>query len=139
VTVAQSAGAHLAAGNDGGALSSTAGNPVFHGGAGNDSFILQAKALAQSSGATNGIAADAVIFGFGNAGHWSATDNDFVSLAGFGAGSTLTFDHYGRPGGVEDKALQFYTVHDTATKQDYSVFIKSTDGQKLAAGDYNFY
>jgi hypothetical protein len=138
VVAAHTAGAHVYGGDDGGRLSSTAGNPTFQGGAGQDSFIIQAGALAQSSGLTNGIDADAVIFGFANAGGWAASNNDFVALTGFGAGSTMTFAHYGHVGGADDHTLQFYTVHDAASGADYALFIRSLDGQLLAAGDFNF-
>jgi hypothetical protein len=139
VTVAHNQGDRIAGGSDGGALSSTAGNAQFQGGAGQDAFIIQAGALAQSCGLTNGIDADTVIFGFSNAGVWSATNNDFVSFTGFGAGSTLTFDHYGKPGGVTDTTLQFYTVHDTTSGNDYTIYIRSLNGNQLATGDYHFF
>jgi hypothetical protein len=138
VTVAHTAGAHVSSGENGGKLSSTSGNPTFQGGAGQDGFIIQAGALAQSSGLTNGVAADAVIYGFANAGHWTASNNDFVALTGFGAGSKMTFAHYGHVNGADDHTLQFYTVHDTATIHDYTLFVRSLDGQLLAAGDFNF-
>jgi hypothetical protein len=139
VTVATTDGAKIAGGSDGGALSSTGGNAQFQGGAGQDAFIIQAGALAKSSGLTNGIDADTVVFGFSNAGTWSATNNDFIALTGFGAGSTLTFDHYGQPGGVTDNTIQFYTVHDTTTGNDYTIYVRSLNGNLLGTGDYHFF
>lgn len=127
-------------GND--RLSATGGNNTFYGNSGNDGFIIQAKALANSTGGlTNGIAADTVIYDFGGAGGWVKTDNDFLALTGFGAGSTFTFDHYGSPpgGGGVDTTLQFYTIHDTTTGNDYTLFIHSLDGKLLIAGDYKFF
>jgi hypothetical protein len=139
VTVAHNDGDHVAGGSDGGAVSSTGGNSVFQGGAGQDGFVLQASALAKSTGLTNGIDADAVIFGFGGAGGWSATNNDFLALTGFGAGSTISLDHYGKVGGVTDTTMQFYTIHDTATGSDYTIYIRSLNGNALSAGDFHFF
>lgn len=122
------------------------GGQTYYGGAGNDSFVISLASL-QAAASTTGksyngtIAADAAILDFGGAGGWSATNNDFLALVGFSAGSSITFDHYGKPGGVTDVTTQFYTIHDAASNTDYSIYIHSTDGKILskATGDLNFY
>ncbi len=117
-------------------LTAGGGNNSFYGGGGSDTFVIQAQALANSvGGTTHGIkGADAVIMDFSGAGGTPAGDNDMLWLSGFGAGSTLAFDHYG--GG--DPTVQFYTVHDAASGADYHLYIHSLDGQQLTASDYGF-
>jgi Ca2+-binding RTX toxin-like protein len=121
-------------------LQGNGGNNKFYGAAGNDTFIITAHSLASSSPTTDGGPAQAVIFDFQGAGTWSPSNNDFLALTGFGAGSTLTFSHYGgNADGSQNTHEQFYTVHSTATDANFALFINSVDGAKLAPGDYNFY
>lgn len=132
--------AHISgtSGND--KLEGTGGNDLYYGGAGNDTFIVTAASLAASTSVTNGIHAEAVIYDFGGAGGWSATNNDFLALEGFGAGSTLTFARYGgNADGSANTTYQYYTVHSASTGADYTIFVHSVDGKLLGAGDYNFY
>jgi Ca2+-binding RTX toxin-like protein len=120
-------------------LQGNGGNDTYFGGAGNDTFVVTQNSLENSSGSTQGAPASAVIFDFQGAGAWSKTSNDFLALEGFGAGSTLTFLHYGNSGGAQDNTLQYYDVHSSTTGNDYTIFIHSTDGSQLAAGDFQFY
>jgi hypothetical protein len=135
-------GSHFAtvSGTSGGdALGSNVGNTVFFGGAGNDAFIIKASAIESSSTAatTNGYHAQDVIYDFGGAGGWSATDNDFLSLRGFGAGSTLTL---ASSHALDDgSAAQYYTIHNATSGVDSTLFIHSMNGKTLQLGDYNFY
>ena len=130
----------ITGGAGGDSLSSLGGDNTYFGGAGSDSFVLKAKALANSTGLGAGNSgADVAIQDFEGAGGWSATGNDFIAFTGFGAGSTLTFDHFGQTGPSTDPTLQFYTLHDTTSGNDYSVFIHSLDGAKIALGDFAFY
>jgi hypothetical protein len=114
------------------------GNPAFFGGAGNDAFVIKATSLTNTLDGLsykNTIGADAAILDFSGAGGWNSTNNDFLALTGFGVGSTLSFSHYGTAGNT----TQFYTVHDTTTNADYTIYIHSVSGKLLGAGDYNFY
>lgn len=121
-------------------LQGNGGNNSFYGSTGNDTFIITGHSLASSSSDTDGGPAQAVIFDFQGAGAWSSTSNDFLALTGFGAGSTLTFSHYGgNVDGSQNTHEQFYTVHSAATDSNFTLFINSVDGAKLVAGDYNFY
>lgn len=120
-------------------LQGNGGNDTYFGGAGNDTFVITQNSLADSVGPTQGAPDQAVIFDFQGAGAWSKTSNDFLALEGFGAGSTLTFLHYGMSGGVVDDTLQTYDVHSSTTGKDYQIFIHSVDGSLLGNGDYAFY
>ena len=121
-------------------LQGNGGNNTFYGSAGNDTFIITADSLASSSIGTDGGPTQGVIFDFQGAGAWSSTSNDFLALTGFGAGSTLTFLHYGgNADGSQNIHEQFYIVHSTAADANYILFINSVNGAQLAAGDYNFY
>lgn len=141
VTSADDAVLHGTSGHD--MLYSTGGDPTYYGGAGNDAFVISLATLKHSDGDTYGgtIKADAAILDFGGAGGWSATNNDFLALTGFSAGSTFTFTEYGKHGGAVDMTAQWYTIHDAASNTDYRIFIHSTDGHLLskATGDVNFY
>ncbi|MBR1092291.1 hypothetical protein JQ621_33010 [Bradyrhizobium manausense] len=127
---------HGAAGND--TLDGGTGVNSLYGGAGSDHFVIKASDLLANANAGITGTQDA-IYDFSNAGHWSATDNDFVALSGFGAGSTMTFAHYA--GNGSDPTAQYYTIHDTTSGNDYTIYIHSLDGQQLskAAGDFQFY
>jgi Ca2+-binding RTX toxin-like protein len=120
-------------------LQGNGGNDTYYGGAGDDTFKVTQASLENSVGPTQGGPASAVIFDFQGAGHFSATSNDFLSLDGFGAGSTLTFLRYGDSGGSVDNTQQYYDVHSATTGNDYTIFIHSVDGSLLGHGDYNFY
>ncbi len=123
-------------------LQGNGGDNIYYGGAGNDTFIITADSLMKSTGPTDNIHASAVIFDFSDAGGWSAHNNDFLALEGFGAGSTLTFLRFGgNPDGSPNDTYQYYTVHDTGTGNNYAIFIHSLDGSLLtqSGGDYNFY
>lgn len=132
-------GDDIAGGGGNDILQGNGGNDTYFGGAGNDTFVITQHSLQDSSGDTEGSPDQAVIFDFQGAGSFSKTSNDFLALGGFGAGSTLTFLHYGTSGGVTDTTQQTYDVHSALTGQDYTIFIHSTDGSQLAAGDYQFY
>jgi Ca2+-binding RTX toxin-like protein len=127
----------LAGGSGNDILQGGAGVDAYYGGAGNDTFILKASDFSSSD---HGV--QAVIYDFGGAGGWSATNNDFIALEGFGAGSTITLDHVGTPDAAtaaQGASLLYYDIHDTATGNTYEILVKSMDGHQLAAGDYNFY
>jgi len=132
---------HLAGDGGNNILQGNHGNDYFFGGAGNDTFKITAASLAHSSSAMdNGIQANDVIYDFSGAGGWAASNNDFLALTGFGAGSTLTFNHYGHNADTtENSQLQYYTLHDTTTGNDYTIFIKSLNSKLLVTGDYAFY
>ena len=118
----------------------TGGNDVYFGTPGhNNSFVISLANLNNSSGLTNGVNADDVIYNFGGAGGWVSANNDFLALTGFSAGSTLAFSHFGESGGATNPDYQFYTVHDAASGDNYQIFINSVDGKLLGTGDYNFY
>ena len=79
---------HLAGtgGND--QLQGGSGIDYYYGAGGNDTFKLTAKDFDTTSGDCQKF-----IYDFGGAGGWSASNNDFLNLSGFGAGAKLTFDH----------------------------------------------
>jgi Ca2+-binding RTX toxin-like protein len=130
-------------------LSGTAGNDMIqgfggkdalYGSTGNDAFVIRLSdfdASLNSASSFGGRSQD-LVYDFGGAGGWSATNNDFISLLGFGAGSTMSFAKYGS---ATDHTLQYYTIHSTTTGLDYTVFIHSLNGNLLskATGDLNFY
>ncbi len=125
-------------GND--TLQGNGGGDVYFGGAGSDTFIIKASDLINGPTSVNNVAATDVIYDFSGAGGWQASNNDFIAFEHFGVGSTLNFERYGgNADGSPNHQLQYYTVHDTTTGGDYTIFIKSLDGNQLAHGDYNFY
>ncbi len=125
-------------GND--KLQGNGGGDVYYGGAGNDTFIIKASALIGGPTSTSNINATDVIFDFGGAGGWVATNNDFIALVGFGAGSTISFAKYGANADTTvNMHLQYYTVHDTTSGMDATIFVNSVNGNKLTAGDFAFY
>jgi len=99
------------------------------GGAGNDAFVISLKSL--EAGGSD------VIYDFGGAGGWSATNNDFIAFTGFSAGSGVT----NIVDSTKVAGLAYYTIHDAATGDNFTVAIESTDGNHLAksTGDFNFY
>ncbi len=125
-------------GND--KLQGNGGGDVYYGGAGNDTFIIKAADLILGPASVSNIHATDVIFDFGGAGGWAGSNNDFIALVGFGAGSTATFSHYGNNADTTvNTKFQFYTVHDTTTNTDSTIFVNSLNGMKLVAGDFAFY
>jgi hypothetical protein len=110
------------------------GHQQLFGGDGSDSFTLRAKDFGV---AENGI--HKYITDFQGAGGWYATNNDFISFTGFGAGSTLSFSHSGSTGPSDPGSIDFYTIHDAATGHDWTLLVHSMNGRHLATGDYNFY
>jgi Ca2+-binding RTX toxin-like protein len=131
---------HLHGTNGSDMLAGGAGVDYMYGGAGNDSFVIKLSDMdstLNSATSTAGKSQD-YIYDFGGAGGWAASNNDFISLTGFGAGSTMKFDSYAS---ASDHTMQYYTIHSTTTGQDYQIFVHSTNGQLLstAKGDFNFY
>ena len=125
-------------GND--KLQGNGGGDVYYGGSGNDTFIIKAADLIFGPSTVSNIAATDVIFDFGGAGGWAGSNNDFIALVGFGAGSTATFSKYGHNADSSvNMNYQFYTIHDTTTNTDSTVFVNSLNGKLLTAGDFAFY
>lgn len=122
------------AGND--YIKGGAGNDYLYGGAGNDQFVFQKGDLDAWTPSGGGD----TIMDFQGAGGYSATDNDFIVFSGFGttsSGASLTY--LGTSSHVAN--LQYYSVTADASHggASYHLAIISTNGQHLAAGDYNFY
>jgi Ca2+-binding RTX toxin-like protein len=121
-------------------LTGNGGGDMFYGGAGNDAFVIKASDLRNGPSSVNSINATEVIYDFGGAGGWSSSNNDFIALTGFGAGSTISLSHYGiNADGSVNTNYQTYTVHDTATNSDAQIFVHSLNGKVLGTGDFNFY
>ncbi len=114
----------------------------YYGGAGNDTFIIShtmaVKANAHVGASTKFSDQLAYIADFGGAGGWSATNNDFVALTGFSAGSTLTLVG-DRASGTTGAHLYQYAVTDAATGDVFNILINSVNGKALGKGDYAFY
>jgi len=130
-------------------ISGTAGNDLIqglggvdklYGSSGNDAFVIRLSDFDASLNSGSGFMGKSqdLVYDFGGAGGWSATNNDFISLLGFGAGSTMSFAKYGS---ASDHTLQYYTIHSTTTGLDYTIFIHSLNGNLLSksTGDLNFY
>jgi serralysin len=123
---------HGEAGND--KLTGGQGVDRVQGGLGNDTFIFQARDIAdplQSSGRFDHI------IDYTGAGGRDAGEQDFISFFGFGAGSTLTFDRYAS----DDGLVQIYTVDDP-TNPDHSgsIMVQMASGTaQLVRGDYYFF
>ncbi len=112
----------------------------YYGGAGSDTFILGAKFADLAHQGASTVFADqfAYVADFQGAGGWSATNNDFLALSGFGAGSHLDLVHTGVSGST-GATLYYYTITDGVTGHVVNFEINSTNGHALAAGDYAFY
>jgi Ca2+-binding RTX toxin-like protein len=142
ITIGTSGSDHIGGtgGND--ALAGGGGVDYMYGGAGNDAFVIKLSdfdpALNSAAGGPGAKTQD-FIYDFNGAGSWNGTNNDFLYLQGFGAGSTISFQGYGQAGGVVDTHAQYYTIHSTLTGLDYTIAVGSTNGQQLVLGDYNFY
>lgn len=108
----------------------------FHGGNGNDTFILRAKDFGGTT-EFNGI--NKYITDFQGAGGYSAGNNDFLSFTGFGAGSTLTFEESRATKTAGVDTIDVYRLHDASNGKDYDILIHSLNGKHLAAGDFAFY
>lgn len=108
-----------------------AGTDRLNGGTGDDTFLFFAGDLMPLRGDADHITdfhgAHKVI-GDG--------ENDFIGLAGFGAGATLTFAQYGA-----NQSLQYYKVVDpTNHARDGYILVQMADGtQQLSVGDYAFF
>lgn len=98
------------------------------GGSGNDTFIFKAGDLA-----TSGV--DHII-DFRGAGTSGTGEQDIIHLKGFGAGTTLVFDHFGA-----NASQQYYRVVDTSTPAHNGlILVQMADGTNLlGASDYAFY
>jgi len=116
-------------------LSGYGGTDKLYGNAGKDAFVIR---LSDFDAATK---IQDVIYDFGGAGGYSSTNNDFISLLHFGAGSTFSFAKYGAVNGVEDTNIQYYTINSTETGLDYTILVHSINGKLLSQskGDLNFY
>ena len=115
------------------------GVDYLYGSAGNDAFLFRLSDF----DATLGHAVQDYVQDFGGAGGWVVGNNDFLTFLGFGAGSTLTLDA-ARTAHAQsllggDPTLQYYIIHSATTGQDFEIFIHSTNGHTLVAGDYAFY
>jgi hypothetical protein len=118
----------------------------FLGGAGNDSFVLKAGELLPIGG--TGLVDQ--ILDFHGAGSSGGGEQDVLTLSGFGAGSTLVFDHYGsdrvfdaaldRYVLVENQRQQYYRVTDGADATKSGILlVQMADGtNRLTADDYAF-
>ena len=135
------------AGND--TLWGVGGQNVLFGGAGNDTFTMKATDFSWSKPV--GYAQQKINDFEGAtypAGSTSAASGhkDYLSLTGFGSGSTLSF--YGNWGTdlttagtnlAKTSGLntdQVYKIHSTTHNADVFIFIHSLDGEKLKTGDY---
>jgi hypothetical protein len=112
-----------------------------YGGGGNDTFLFKASSFTDADDASG---VDVRIYDFHGAGGWAPGEQDFLAFSGFGAGSTLTLaTNLGNNGVADDNGaagtLYYYTLHDTATGNDYTLLIKSINDKAITTGDYNFY
>jgi Ca2+-binding RTX toxin-like protein len=140
ITQGTSASDRIAGNGGDNKLQGNGGGDIFYGGTGNDTFIIKASDLHSGPSTVGNIGATDVIFDFGGAGGWAGSNNDFIALVGFGAGSTATFSHYGANADMTaNNSYQYYTVHDTTTGTDTTIFVHSLNGNKLLAGDFAFY
>lgn len=119
-------------------LSGLGGVDALYGGAGNDTFIIRLSDFVATK--DGGPKVQDYIYDFGGAGGWSSSNNDFLALTGFGAGSTITKSgNANNPDGSVNAQTQYYTIHSTTTGEDYTIFIKSLNSKELVKGDFNFY
>lgn len=112
-----------------------------YGGGGNDTFLFKASSFSNDD-AASGI--DVRLYDFHGAGGWAAGEQDFLAFSGFGAGSSISLNTSLGNNGIADDGgaagtLYYYTLHDTATGNDYTLLIKSINDKALASGDFNFY
>ena len=118
-------------------LTGGTGADVVLGGAGNDSFVFNAGDLRAVADPLSDWGFDR-IGDFEGAGQPSSATppQDLIQFFGFGAGSTLTFDHYG-----SSQSEQYYVLHDPtkASNDGYILIAMATGTTKLTAGDYHFY
>ncbi len=112
----------------------------YYGGDGSDTFILGAKFAATAHQGASTTFADqfAYIADFQGAGGYSATNNDFLALSGFGSGSHIDLVHTGTSG-TAGAMLYYYTITDGVSGAVVNFEINSTNGHALGAGDYAFY
>lgn len=100
------------------------------GGQGDDNFIFNAGDLGLNKTFDH-------IIDFHGAGQLRTAggEQDFISLFGFGAGSTLTFDHYGI-----NQSQQYYRVDDPLNAANNGlILVQMADGTALLTGaDYRF-
>ena len=126
------------------------GNAAFnqmYGGAGNDTFILSAKAAYGSDGRSPGAVQGetnvftdqfAYLTDFHGAGGRVAGENDFIAFSGFGAASTLTLVD-NSPSPTSGGRLLQYTLTDSNSGATFNILVNSVNGQTLSAGDFAFY
>lgn len=108
-----------------------AGTDRLSGGTGDDTFIFIAGDLINVRGNADHVT------DFHGAGKIIGNgENDFIGLAGFGAGSSLTFVQFGA-----NQTMQYYKVNDpTNHANDGFILVQMADGTaKLGVGDYAFY
>jgi Ca2+-binding RTX toxin-like protein len=128
---------HLSGGRGNDTLVGGAGNDYLAGGAGNDTFVFRAKDFSPSLSSVKTIYDFGGAAGSSQSGHpgYVAGNSDFLRFSGFGPGSTFTF--------AKDSSVQpnvaYYTLHNSKDNNNYTIVIKSENGQHLGAGDFNFY
>lgn len=136
--------ANYLAGTDGkDAIAGRAGVDIMYGGGGSDAFVIRLSDMDSSLSSNTSLAGQSqdFIYDFYGAGVYEAGNNDFLYLADFGAGSTLTFIGYGRNSTEPDGDIHahYYSIHSTNTGLDYVIAVGSMNGNQLILGDYNFY
>lgn len=109
---------------------STTGAQTWAGSANTDHFVIDRSELS-----TTNAGVQIVISDFDGAGDWRNADNDWLSLVGFSAGSSVKLVE-AAPG---NSKYGVYDIHDAALNHDFLVEIQSTDGHSLGVGDYHFY
>lgn len=123
-------------------LTGGAGGDSMLGGAGSDNFVFSKSTMANWGApyvpgalVPGPFPAIDVIGDFQNAGvAWSATDNDIITLTGFGAGSTLSKIQTS----VHNPNLGYYQIIDGVDGTTYRFGVVSVNGSDLIAGDYAF-
>lgn len=116
----------------------------YYGGAGNDAFIMTAKfgQVTQEPSKDYGTLA-AYITDFHGAGGPGTGEQDFVKFSGFTGVTTSDLKLIGsmenHTANAPDAVIYYYSVYDAAKEGYFNIAVNSVNGQKLAAGDFNFY